>query len=241
MLGDSLQLADQSLLGGEGVAQQGQSEVLGRNPDGNWIRRVTLLNCECDPKLAQMVTIMLCLARRTPAQTIPEENETLPLFARVHFGNGGTQSRGQLEVDYVNGAAFAVPAGFIRLDAHLEDDEPETQIGIEAGAFMGYFPHVRTRSPQRTLPLGAMEPSDPVIVRIPYFADRVELMPTVLGATFQLEQLVDAAGTIVVGNVAIPAAAPVHAVPLVNQARYIRVTNTSMAATGARAIFQLTV
>lgn len=241
MLGDSVQLANESLLGGEGIAQAGQSEVIGRSPDGNWIRRVTLLNCECDPKLAQMVTIMLTLTRRTPALTVPQENETLPLLARVHFGNGGTQSRGQLEVDYVNGAAFAVPAGFIRLDCELEAGEPETDLGIEAAAFMGYFPHVRTRSPQRTIPLGALEPSDAIIIPIPYFADRVEIMPTVLGATFSVEQLVDFAGTIVVGAVAIPAAAPVHAVPLVNQARYVRITNTSLAATGARAIFQLTV
>lgn len=232
---------EQALLGGAGIVQSGQSELLGLTPDGGFIRRVTLINGECEAKYATYLTCFLTATRNLPAQTPEEAAEILPCFARVSFGNGGTQSTQQLEVDFGNGACFSVPPGFLRVDALLEVTEPDSNESINAAAFIGYQAHPRRRSPQRTRALATLAPaaSSPILP-IPYFSDRVELISDVAATTYVFEQFRDAAGTILLATTAIPAGAPIP-VPLVNESRFFRVTNSGGAPATIRAIFLLVV
>lgn len=226
----------QALLGGEGIAQPGQSEPLGSTENG-FIRRATLLNMSCPDMYAAMITVMLQAVRTDPAP--PEEhNEVLPAFARVQFGVGGTQQ--QADVDFVNGACFSVPAAFLRVEAILEPEVPsDPPFAIQARALVGYYPNTRTRSAQRTLFTGVLAPAASAVLPVPAFADRLEVLPTTAGATMTVEQFSDLAATVAVGAVAVPAQGPVLQIPLTNLTRYVRITNTSAAAISARALFQL--
>lgn len=232
-----------ALLGGEGVVQAGQSEVIGRTQDGGLLRSVSLVNAECESMYAAIMTVVLTATRFLPAASPGTENEGLPMFARVSFGNGGTQSTGQLEVDYINGAMFSLPAGFLRVDAVLEDSVPDdTLIGMNAAAFLGYYPLGKARQAQRTRVLGDVAAAAAVIVPVPFFATRFEVFSVVPGTTYTVEQLADAAGLVVLSSCTLPAPAPHLVVPLVNATRYVRLTNTAgVASGGTRAVFQLSV
>lgn len=244
---------DEALLGGEGVVQTGQSEILGLVPADTLVgsqnpasfkRSTTLIQGECHDKYARMVTVVLFMTRNTPVVNAGEENEGLPAFARVSFGNGGAQSEKQLEVDYIHGAMFNVPGAFLRVDAVLEDSVPDdSQISMNISAFVGYLPMGRTRSAQRTRLAGTIPAGASVVVPIPYYSSRVEVQANVLGTTFVIEQYPDLAALAptLLTAVAVPAPLPLFSVPLVNQARYIRIHNTSGAPADARATFHLTV
>jgi len=235
------------------VAQTGQSEILGLVPPDTLVgaqnppsfrRETTLIQGECEDKYASMVTVVLHMTRVTPVAIVGQSNEGLPAFARVSFGNGGTQSEKQLEVDYLHGAMFNVPGAFLRVDAVLEDSVPDdTQISMNVSAFVGYLPMGRTRNAQRTRVIGTIAPAASIVVPIPFYSSRVEVQGNVLGATFDIEQFPDFAAlpATLLTAVAVPAPLPFFSVPLVNQARYIRVRNTSGAAVDARATFHLTV
>lgn len=231
-----------ALLGGDGVVQAGQSEQIGLTADGGVLRTVTLINGECPTELATYVTIFLTLTRYIPAAPPGQENETLPLIARCSFGNGGTQSTQQLEVDYINGSCFAVPPGFLRVDAILDvDPGEEVAIGMNAGAFVGYGVHTRKRSPQLTRRLGIIAPASAAVVAVPFFADDLELHSAVPGTTYTVDQYADAALTTLLSSTAYPAAGERIRVGLVNGARYINVTNTGGAPAATRAVFGLVV
>lgn len=228
---------DFALLGGDGVVQSGQSEILGRTPDGGFIRRVTLLNGECESKYACVLTVVLSATRMLPAATPEDFNEGLPMYALVSFGNGGAQSTQQLEVDYLNGTVFNVPAGFIRVDAVLEDYVPESNIGMNASAFMGYNALCRARTVQRTRNVGVLGAgASSAVLPIPYFAARVEALGSIAAGTYVINQYADAAGAILL---AATPAAPGVSVPLVNQARYFQLVNSAVAGNDTRAIFHL--
>lgn len=244
---------DEALLGGEGVAQTGQSEILGLVPADTLVgsqnpasfkRSATLIQGECEDKYASIVTVVLFMTRNTPVLNPDEANEGLPAFARVSFGNGGAQSEKQLEVDYINGAMFNVPGAFLRVEAVLEDSVPNnSQISMNVSAFVGYLPMGRTRNAQRTRLTGTIAPGESVVIPIPFYSSRVEVQANVLGTTFEIEQFPDfvAAPATLLTAVAVPAPLPLFSVPLVNEARYIRIRNTSGAPVDARATFHLTV
>lgn len=242
---------DEALLGGEGVVQAGQSGILGRVPADTLVgsqnppsfqRETTLVQAECEDKYGRMLTLVLSAKRKTPPATPEQENEILPAFALVSFGNGGTQSEKQLQVDFINGAMFNVPAAFLRVDAVLEASVPDnTQEAIDVSVFAGYLPMGRTRSAQRTRQLGVIADAASQIIPIPFFTSRVEVLGNVLGATYEIEELADAAGAVVLFAAAIPSPAPVRTIPLANAARYVRITNTSGVPVDTRATFQLTV
>jgi len=244
---------DEALLGGDGVVQTGQSEILGfvpadtlvgsQNP-ASFRRSATLLQGECEDKYSRMVTVVLSMTRNTPVAIAGAANEGLPAYARVSFGNGGAQSEKQLEVDYIHGAMFNVPGAFLRVDAVLEDSVlDDSQISMNVQAFVGYLPMGRTRSAQRTRLAGTIAPGASVVVPIPFFSSRVEVQSNVLGTTFEIEQYPDfaALAPTLLTAVAVPPPLPLYSVPLVNQARYIRIRNTSGAPADARATFHLTV
>jgi hypothetical protein len=101
----------------------------------------------------------------------------------------------------------------------------------------------RTRNAQRTRLTGTIAPGASVVIPIPFFSSRVEVQANALGATFDIEQFPDfaAAPATLLTAVAVPVPLPLFSVPLVNEARYIRVRNTSAVPVDARATFHLTV
>lgn len=241
-----------ALLGADGgIASIGQSEHIGFIPENTLIgsqnppgfrREVTLIQAECEDKFARVVTIVLAASRSTQPSSAAASNEGLPIFARVSFGTAGTQSDKQLEVDYINGAVFNVPGSFLRVDAVLEPSVPDdSQVTMNVAAFLGDLPMGRTRTAQRTLEAGVIAPGGTSVVRVPFFANRVEVNGAVLGATFEVEQHADLATTTPLAVAALAAPAPVHALPLVNRARYVLIRNTSGVPVDTRATFHLSV
>lgn len=240
-----------ALLGGDGVAQVGNSEQLGFIPENtligsqnpaSFLRETTLINCECEDMYSRVVTVVLAATRQTPAAAQGAFNEGLPLFARVTFGTGGAQSEKQLQVDYLNGTMFNVPGSFLRVDAVLEESVPDnTQITMNVSAFLGYLPMGRTRGAQRTIQAGIIAAAGSVIIAVPHFANRIEVQGAALGVTYDVEQFPDFAAGTLLAAASIPAPAPVRSVPLVNRTRYVRITNTSGAPVDTRATFHLAV
>lgn len=239
-----------ALLGGDGgLAQVGNSELLGLIPPDTLIgsqnpasfrREATLIQAECEDMYARVVTVVLAATRRTSPGSAAAFNEGLPIFARVTFGTGGTQSEKQLEIDYLNGTMFNVPGSFLKVDAVLEQSVPDnTPITMNVSAFLGYLPMGRTRSAQRTIQAGIIGAAGTTMVAIPHFANRIEVQGGALGVTYEVEQFPDVAAATLLAAATIPPPAPVRSVPLVNAARYVLIRNTSALPVDTRATFHL--
>lgn len=223
-----------SLLGGAGVAQPGQSEVV-RAGDS---RPVTLLNLNCEPMYGAVVTVALSLSRAAPPPDPLADLETAPVVARVTFGNGGTQC--QTELDVLDGTIFCVPAAWLRLDVFIDPSAPEDAPDTTVHAIVGHFPHGRGRAQRTIVADGPVADAGTVILPIPPFANRLEVHAEA-AATWTVEQGPDQALATVLSFAALAAPAPFGVVPIVNAARFVRLTNTTGggAARTPRAVFQL--
>ena len=94
------------------------------------------------------------------------------------------------------------------------------------------------RGPQRTL-RAVLDDAAAIVLPVPRFAHSVTLLGTVPPATFTLEQYRDQAATFLVAKTLIPAMPPFYEVPITNESRYVKITNTSGSAQRMSAIFQL--
>lgn len=189
-----------SLIGGSGVAQPGQSEQLG-DQNGARLPRATLLNLTCPDMYAAQVTIVL----GTPTLLLPlaagREQETPPLFARVTYGVGGTQT--SIEVDWINGASFNIPAAFLRLDALLDFDQFAAipPVGdmprVNVPAFCGYYPVGQALPPQRSRLVGALGVDvESAPVPIAEHANGISALTDVQGTVCTVRQYADLAGLV---------------------------------------------
>ena len=227
-----------ALLGGDGVVQSGQSEQIGPTKTGGFVPEVDLIQAECPSMYSMMITIVLALRLANPPDTAGEENEIPPLVAVISFGAGGTQT--DLEADYIDGAIVSLPAAWLRVKARIDTDDQDIPAVI-AGAFVGYYPSGRSREAQRTRRLGVVADAASAIVEVPFFANRIEVHGDVVGSTFTVEQAPDAVAATILSAVSLPAPGQILQTPLVNAARYIRVTNTSGGPRNIRTVFPLAV
>lgn len=234
------------LLGG--IAQPGQSELVGDTPDGGRVLRMTLINLLGDDAYAEVNTVVLFATRATPGPGANpnEENETLPLVARATFGTGGTQA--VVEVDFVNGAMFSLPGSFLRVDAVVDVPNPDAVppgglAAVNAGVFVGYLPISNSaRAAMRTLRPGLVAANGNTgLLPIPNFANSVSVLADVVAATYTLEQFQDAAGALLISTTTVPASPgrEAQSIPIANAARYVRLTNDNATASTPRIPFNL--
>lgn len=230
-----------ALLGGDGVNHSGFSVPLDENK-----RRNTVINCQGQfDELATMVTIAFNLKRLGPT-TAATVNDVPPIVAHVSWGVDG--ARMDVDVDVVNGTMIALPASSLRVDVEIDLPADAADFGsVQVGAVMGYMPRGQ-HDAQRTLSAELAAAEDPpvasgtALIAVPEFAKNVTFLiePT---ATFQLEQLADSAGALVLSTIAAvaPAVPPTVVFPLSNRTRYLRLTNTGGADVLVSAVFGLAV
>lgn len=224
-----------ALLAGNGRTHQGFATELGP------LRRTApILDCIGLDSLSAMVTIALSVSR-TGNISAGETNDTPPVVAVVDFGVEG--HRMSLECDFVNGTLLSIPASSLRVSARIDlpSDEDDFNV-VLAGAILGYFPH-GGRGAQRTitseLTAVAGNPANIATFPIPAFARDVSFL-LAPSAAFTVQQLSDAAGTVVLAAETV-AAPPVRVMSIANRARYLRVTNPAAAPATISAIFGLSV
>lgn len=227
-----------ALLAGDGRMHPGFSVPLGPTKHRN-----TVIDCVGLDELACMVTIAFNLKRLGPVAP-GEENDMPPIVAHVSWGVDG--ARMDVDVDVVNGTMIAVPASSLRVDVELDmlaADVDDDTGQVQVGAVMGYMPrgqHDAQRTLSADLAAVAETPANVVLLPVPEFAKSVTFLvqPT---ATFKLEQLDDAAGTVVLSTIAAvaPAVPPTVVFPLANRTRYLRLTNAGAAALLVSAVFGL--
>lgn len=244
-----------ALLGGDGVVQPGNSENLGdqlvQNPLDpaapilTRILKATLIQGECMDQFAQQLTIVLAANR--VAQGTPEQaHETARMFARITFGVGGTQA--EMDVDYIDGCMFNVPASYLRVVAHIdldpgEDPAPGTIPETQAQAFIGYYPHGGAVRAQRTQRLGLVaDAATSAIFPIPDFARVGRLIgsdPTAPVSSGAVSLFADAAAAVPVGVFTAVDLLFLGGFPLTNGARYYSYTNLSGSPLTVRLIWNL--
>ncbi len=221
--------------GAPAITQPGQSEALGPDPKtGVFTRRVDLLRCEGEDALAMNTTVVLSLDRENPP-TEAARNQTYPVFASILFGVGGTATR--CEVDFLNGAVITLPCSSIFLAAQLDVPDDEVLFPIVARAFISYLPMANSRQSQRTL-RATLGIGASVVMPVPMFGQIVTLLGSAPGSAFVLEQYRDALATMLVATQPVPAVPPNYDIPLANETRYVKITNTGPITT-VRAIFGL--
>jgi hypothetical protein len=215
------------------VAQSGISELLGPNLN----RRVSLIKVQGQDEAATTVTVALFLQREANLD-IGKDNETPPCKASVSFGVGGTSI--DYDVDFIDGTLLTLPTSNLTVTAELDLDDGEVPAQVvRVGAFISYLPRGgHARGVQRTL-RAVVENAASVVFPIPRFAYSVTLLGSATPQGFTLEQYRDAAATVLVAKTLIPTTPPFYEVPLSNETRYVKITNTSGAQQRCSAIFQL--
>jgi len=214
-------------------------------------RFLSILNIESDDSLGEMVTVYM------QAQPADSEIVTRPsakfisfFVARLEWGNGGFQT--QCEVDIVNGQAFSVAAGFLRVTV---GPDPQFDIagippdfgdfGIAIGAHVSYGTRpAQALSPTRTLrvpaPAGVIAAAaTSAIFAIPRFARSLLVVsqpdPTPTHPDV-VQFLNGTGGAIYQRNLA---NTPGLQIPIALDAKFFTITNNGAAAKSYHFIFEL--
>ncbi len=237
-----------ALIGGSGISQPGQSEEIGDTLDANPVRdlKATLLNLECPDMYAAQVTVVLGVPTLQQPTSPAAEQDTPPIFARITFGIGGTQTG--IDVDWINGQMLSLPGSFVRLDAVLDLQQFAVipDVGdiprVIVPAMAGHLPVGQNRAPQRSLFLGDIGAnSESARVPIPNFAASIEATnadPAAAGP-ISIRQYADAAGTVLLSDSILIPFGPLQ---LSNRARYASIVNGAGALLpNNRLIFQLSI
>jgi hypothetical protein len=225
------------------VAQPGNSETLGLITvgagAGGFVRNAMLLAMQGVDQLSMMMAVVLSVQR--DGNTDPgDENTTFPIRAEITFSQGGTGAA--LEVDFINGALLSLPASNLRLQAFIDTTDDLAQYPVKVAAMASYLPVPHARQAQRTLRASlaaAQQLGSSTILAIPRFAQTVTLLSDSPGTQFTLSQCTDRLGANVIVQQTIPASPPCFDIPLINEARYLKVANLSAGAVKLRALFGL--
>lgn len=224
------QLGSDGMLGGgrnTPVAQSGQSATLGPQPNGAFEGKAELLRMQAgDERLALVASVVLTIVREANVD-LGAENQTPPVKAVVTVGGGGTSMQ-PFEVDFVNGLVFSVPAGSLSLEAVIDTDTmDEFDVAVRVAAFATYLPRPGNTPVRRTLRTNSLVNGAAVIQELPKFASTLQVLSTTAAATYRVEQFRDRLAAQLISQTTLAAAPPYQEIPIANDTRYVRITNTS--------------